>query len=129
MKTVRGVDIYNDNNSTTPDATIAALKSFPGKGIMLVMGGADKGLDKKELMKAVEEYANTVVLLPGSGSDKIESEDFYRADSLEEALTAAYKSAEKGDIVLFSPGFASFGLFVNEYDRNDQFLALVKKLK
>ena len=96
---------------------------------MLVMGGADKGLDTKQLLKAVEEHANTVVLLPGTGSDKIESEDFYRADSLEEALTAAFKSAEKGDIVLFSPAFASFGMFANEYDRNDQFMQLVKKLK
>lgn len=129
VKTVRGIDIYNDNNSTTPEATIAALKSFPGRGIVLIMGGADKGLNTKELMKAVYAHANTVVLLPGTGSDKLEAEDFYRADSLKDAVEAAYKSAEKGDVVLFSAGFASFGLFVNEYDRNDQFLALVKKLK
>jgi UDP-N-acetylmuramoylalanine--D-glutamate ligase len=129
LKTVRGIEIYNDNNSTTPEATIAALKSFPGREIVLIMGGADKGLETKELLKAVYDNANTVILLPGSGSDKIVSEDFYRADSLAEALTAAFKSAEKGDIVLFSPAFASFGQFVNEYDRNDQFIALVKKLK
>lgn len=128
-KTVKGIEIYNDNNSTTPEATLAALKSFPGRGIVLIMGGADKGLDTKLLMKAVYEYTNTVILLPGTGSDKLAAEDFYRANSLEEAVTAAYKSAEKGDVVLFSPGFASFGMFTNEYDRNDQFLALVKKLK
>ena len=129
VKTVRGIEIYNDNNSTTPEATVAALKSFPGRAIVLIMGGADKGLETKELMKAVYEYATTVVLLPGTGSDKLVSEDFYRADSLQEAVEAAYKSAEKGDIVLFSPAFASFGLFTNEYDRNDQFVALAKKLK
>ncbi len=129
VKTVRGIEIYNDNNSTTPEATVAALKSFPNRAIVLIMGGADKGLETKGLLKAVYECANTVVLLPGTGSDKIESEDFYRAESLKEAVEAAYKSAEKGDVVLFSPAFASFGMFTNEYDRNDQFLVLVKKLK
>jgi UDP-N-acetylmuramoylalanine--D-glutamate ligase len=129
VKTIHGVAIYNDNNSTTPEATIAALKSFPKKQTVLIMGGADKGLDTTELLKSVEEYAHTVVLLLGSGSEKIMNEDFYLAESLQEAVQVAYKSAEKGEVVLFSPGFASFGAFTNEYDRNDQFLALVKKLK
>ncbi len=129
VKTLRGVAIYNDNNSTTPEATVAALKSFPKKQTVLIMGGADKGLSTKELVKTVEEFTHTVVLLPGYGSDTLANGDFYRADSLADALTTAYKSAEKGDVVLFSPGFASFGLFVNEYDRNDQFMALVKKLR
>ncbi len=129
LKTIRGIQIYNDNNATTPEAAVAALKSFPKKQTVLIMGGADKNLDTKELLKTAEACAHTVILLPGSGSDKIENQDFYRAASLKEALDTALASAEKGDIVLFSPAFASFGLFVNEYDRNDQFLALVKKLK
>ncbi len=129
VKNIKGIKIYNDNNSTTPEATTVALKSFPKKQIVLIMGGADKKLDTKELLKTVEQYAHTVILLPGSGSDNILNEDFYRAESLKDALESAYSSAEKGDIVLFSPGFASFGLFVNEYDRNDQFMKLVKGLK
>ncbi len=129
VKNIKGIKIYNDNNSTTPEATVVALKSFPKKQIVLIMGGADKKLDTTLLLKTVEECAHTVILLPGSGSDKITNEDFYRAESLKDALMTAYKSAEKGDIVLFSPGFASFGMFVNEYDRNDQFMKLVKKLK
>ena len=129
VKNIKGVSIYNDNNSTTPEATTVALKSFPKKQIVLIMGGADKALDTTMLLETASEYAHTVVLLPGSGSDKITNEDFYRAESLKDALETAYKSAEKGDVVLFSPGFASFGMFVNEYDRNDQFMALVKKLK
>ena len=129
VKNLKGIKIYNDNNSTTPEATTAALKSFPKKSIVLIMGGADKKLDTKEMLKTVGEYAHTVVLLPGTGSDTISNPDFYRAESLSEALEVAFKSAEKGDVVLFSPGFASFGMFVNEYDRNDQFLKLVKGLK
>ncbi len=129
VKTVRGVQIYNDNNSTTPEATIAGLKSFPKKQIVLIMGGADKNLDTAELLKTAVAYAHTVILLPGTGTDKIENLDFYRAESLKDAVDTAIASASKGDVVLFSPAFASFGLFVNEYDRNDQFLKLVKKIK
>ena len=129
VKNIKGISIYNDNNSTTPEATTVALKSFPQKQIVLIMGGADKNLDTKELLKTVEECAHTVILLPGTGSDKITNEGFYRAENLKDALETAYKSADKGDVVLFSPGFASFGLFTNEYDRNDQFLKLIKGLK
>jgi UDP-N-acetylmuramoylalanine--D-glutamate ligase len=129
VKTVRGVQIYNDNNSTTPEATIAGLKSFPKKQTVLIMGGADKNLDTIELLKTAEAYAHTVILLPGTGTDKIENPDFYRAESLKDAVETAVASASKGDVILFSPAFASFGLFVNEYDRNDQFMNLVKKLK
>lgn len=129
VKNINGVKIYNDNNSTTPEATVAALKSFPKKQIVLIMGGADKKLYTKELFKTVEEYAHTVILLPGSGSDQITNPDFYKAESLKDAVETAFKSADKDDVVLFSPGFASFGLFVNEYDRNDQFMKLVKELK
>jgi len=129
VKNIKGISIYNDNNSTTPEATIVALKSFPRKQIVLIMGGADKNLDTTELLKTAEECAHTVILLPGTGSEKIMNEDFYRAENLKDALETAFKSADKGDVVLFSPGFASFGLFKNEYDRNDQFLKLVKGLK
>ena len=129
VKNIKGVHVYNDNNSTTPEATIVALKSFPKKQTVLIVGGADKALDTTELLQTAEEYAHTIILLPGSGSDKITNEDFYRAESLKDALVTAIKSAEKGDVVLFSPGFASFGMFINEYDRNDQFMKLVKKLK
>ena len=129
VKTLRGVKIYNDNNSTTPEATIAALTSFSKKQTVLIMGGADKKLPIDALLETVRAYAHTVILLSGTGSDRITDADFYRASSLGEALTSAYRSAEKGDVVLFSPAFASFGMFVNEYDRGDQFMKLVKQLK
>lgn len=129
LKSVRGIDIYNDNNSTTPEATIAALNSFPKGNVVLIMGGADKNLDTSKLVKLAKEHTALTILLPGSGSDQITEEEFYRAESLKDAFETAINSADKGDTILFSPGFASFGMFVNEYDRNDQFVALVKKLK
>lgn len=129
VKNYKGIKIYNDNNSTTPEATTVALEAFPKKNTVLIMGGADKALDTSKMLKTVKEYAHTIVLLPGSGSDQILDENFYRSKSLAEALEYALKCAHKGDILLFSPGFASFGMFVNEYDRNDQFMKLVKGLK
>jgi len=133
VKTVRGVKIYNDNNSTTPAAAVAALESFPAGAIVLIAGGADKGIDMKELKKAIAERARAVVLLPGTGTEKLKTKNIegksFEAASLKEALAEAMHAAQKGDVLLFSPGLASFGMFANEYDRNDQFMALVKKLK
>jgi UDP-N-acetylmuramoylalanine--D-glutamate ligase len=66
-------------------------------------------------------------LLAGSGTDRIKDQlpnaTIYH--SIAEAVTDAFANAEKGDIILLSPSFASFGMFKNEYDRGDQFNALV----
>ncbi len=49
--------------------------------------------------------------------------------NLKDAIKNAQKGTKKGDTILFSPAFASFGMFTNEYDRNDQFMKIIKKLK
>lgn len=128
MKTVRGVKIYNDNNATTPDATIRALEALGSKkkNIVLIMGGADKKLDMKPLLKETEKYCKSVILLTGSGTDKLKG---LKVNNLKDAVKLAIKDAERGDTILFSPAFASFGMFKNEYDRNDQFIDIIKKLK
>lgn len=131
VREIDGMKIYNDNNATTPDATIAALKALAGaKNIILIMGGADKGLDMNALLYEVARACKRVILLSGSGTDRIVPlmQDYSIYDSLSEALAEALRSATQGDIVLFSPAFASFGMFKNEYDRNDQFLEVVTKL-
>ncbi len=130
VKKIKGVGIYNDNNSTTPEATVAALKAFPNKNIILIMGGADKGLDTKELIKTILKYTKKVILLPGTGTETLPTlTRTVLASSLQDAVKKALEFAEKGDVILFSPAFASFGLFKNEYDRNDQFMNIIKKLK
>ncbi len=128
---VRGIKIYNDNNATTPEATIAALRALnygSATPIILIMGGADKGLDMVELVAEMRRKCKRVVLLTGTGTDRIKKEllDAKIFDSLREALFSAVDAAESGDIILFSPAFASFGMFKNEYDRNDQFLELIR---
>jgi len=129
VATIKGVDIFNDNNATTPDATIAALKAFDKK-VILIAGGSDKGLLLDGLADAIQENVKKAVLLAGAGTDKLapllSNTTVYR--SVAEALSDALAAAEPGDIVLFSPAFASFGMFQNEYERNDAFMSAVKAL-
>lgn len=130
---VNGIKIYNDNNSTTPDATVAALKALDPEGrhhVVLIMGGADKGLDVSALRPAIHAHCKKVLLLSGTGTERIRSHtpDTPVFDSLKSALEAALSAASPGDSILFSPGFASFGMFTNEYDRNDAFVSALKTL-
>ena len=130
-----GVRYFNDNNATTPDATIVAVKAFPdSKGkIILIGGGSDKELDFAEYGQVVPEFVKKFILFEGSATDKIKkvlpaSADVVEAGSMTDAFAEAVATATTGDIVLLSPGSASFGVFKNEYDRNDQFVEAVSKL-
>ena len=127
-----GIKIYNDNNATTPEATIVALKALDEgkKGIILILGGADKGLDLSQLVSEIKKSCKKVVLLSGTGTEALRKEfpDASVHESLEEAVHDAVKIASEGDVLLFSPAFASFGMFKNEYDRNDQYIEIVKRL-
>jgi UDP-N-acetylmuramoylalanine--D-glutamate ligase len=74
-----------------------------------------------------------VVLLPGTGTSRLISN--YQlsiinqlSNDLNDAIKKAMHMANEGDVVLFSPGFASFGMFVNEYDRNDQFVKIISQI-
>ncbi len=137
VRTLRGIKVYNDTTATTPDATIAALKTLSPndglrKSIILIMGGADKGLNITPLLKVLPKTCKVVFLLAGTGTEKImraiaEKEGPF--DTLKKALTEALACAKRGDTILFSPAFASFGMFKNEFDRGDQFASIVKKLK
>lgn len=131
LREYKGVKIYNDNNATTPEATIEALKAVSeGKNVVLIMGGADKGLSIDALVPEVARRAKEVILIPGTGTDRVRERfpDAYTALNLDDALTHAVATAENGDVILFSPAFASFGQFKNEYERNDAFVESVSFL-
>ena len=72
-------------------------------------------------------------MIPGTGTDILSSKklkvESYKVENLRNAVKTALDLASRGDIILFSPAFASFGQFSNEYERNDLFMKLVKKLK
>ncbi len=129
VREVRGIKIYNDNNATTPEATLAALSALSVESTILLMGGSDKGLPLEVLAQKAKQ-CKRVVLIPGTGTARIESMLPFaiKADTFEGAVRLAIESALPGDTMLFSPAFASFGLFKNEYERNDQFLHIVRAL-
>ncbi len=104
------------------------------KKIILICGGADKGLELDILIKEMNKYCKDIVFIPGTGTDRLLANNKlktpYRViSSLKEGAELASGLAKRGDIVLFSPAFASFGMFNNEYERNDQFMKIIKKIK
>lgn len=133
VREIDGVKIYNDTTATTPEATLAAISAVSDlekKNIILIMGGADKGLDMSGLLEEVQARCKRVILLSGSGTEKIKAAfpDSPIFNGLPPAIAAARESATSGDVILFSPAFASFGMFKNEYDRGDQFMKLVSDI-
>lgn len=133
LREINGVKYYNDTTATTPEATIVALEALDpeGKGnIVLIMGGADKGLNMHALLEVLPKYTKRVLMLAGTGTNRIHGDvqNVSIFDSLESAFEEASRFAVSGDTVVLSPAFASFGMFKNEYDRGDQFNALVKNL-
>ncbi len=128
---ISGAKVYNDNNATTPEATVCGLKAV-GKldenNVVLIIGGSDKNIEFGELPEAISQYCKKVILYTGTGTEKlkatlsaeVETEEF---EMLSECVEAAAKAAASTDAILFSPAFSSFGkYFKNEYDRNDQFV-------
>ena len=141
--TAGGVEFYNDSAATIPEAAAAALEALAAAGgnargddgrLILVTGGADKNLDFSPLVKAAGR-AKIIILLAGSGSEKLRA---LLADNgisccgpfdvLDKAVAAALENAVPGDRVLLSPGCASFGMFLNEFDRGRKWKEAVKRL-
>ncbi|HFC76963.1 MAG TPA: UDP-N-acetylmuramoyl-L-alanine--D-glutamate ligase [Candidatus Moranbacteria bacterium] len=136
---INDIDYYNDSAATIPQAAIAAINSF-NKPIILIAGGADKNLNFSELGKVIAEKVKGVVFLKGEATEKLIKEikknmperdyaKFEIKDSMSKAVEEATRCAEAGDIILLSPGTASFGVFANEFDRGDKFKETVKSLK
>lgn len=132
VKTVDNVRIYNDNNATTPQATIAALETLDlgNKNIVLIAGGAYKEVDPQPLVEKLAQHCKRVILIPGTGTDILlqTGAEALVVESLTQAVEEARLAAENADVILFSPGFASFGQYVNEYERNDEFMKLVSEM-
>lgn len=137
VRELRGVAYWNDTAATTPEASIAAMETvFAKRKGVLIAGGADKRLEFGAWAKAVKRFAKEAILFEGTATPnmmaalkKAGSRVGETVSSMREAVAHASRAAKKGDAVLLSPGCASFGVFVNEFDRGDQFRAEVKKIR
>jgi len=132
VRIIDGVNYYNDSASTNPAATAAALAAFSEPKI-LIAGGAGKNLSYKPLAKAVKKSNMRAVILFGRDKYKIRQSINAKIPvnlvrNLKSAVISAYKSSLAGDIVLFSPGAASFDMFKNAKERGKYFTKLIKSL-
>lgn len=127
------IKIYNDNNATTPQAVVVGMRAVGNsddKNVILIAGGAYKEIDPTVLIDEIPHYCKKVVLLQGTGTDLIKDKiDATVVGSMKEAVEQAIAAGQPGDVLLFSPGFASFGMYKNEYERNDEFVSFINTLK
>jgi UDP-N-acetylmuramoylalanine--D-glutamate ligase len=138
VATVDGVDYVNDTTATAPAATAASIRTYEGRDVILIAGGADKGgLDPAPLATAVVEAVRTVVLLEGTATDGIAAA--LRAEgyesvvgplgSMDAAVAEARAVAEPDAVVLLAPGAASVGLFEDEFHRGAEFRRAVQAVR
>tara|TARA_Y100000310_G_scaffold343444_1_gene451104 strand:+ start:426 stop:1850 length:1425 start_codon:yes stop_codon:yes gene_type:complete len=133
VRNFKNVAYYNDTTATTPDATMAALETVGAtRPIVLIAGGEDKKLKYSSLIKIINKEVKAVVLLPGSATEKIRDGlkiTRHEAANMPAAVQIAAEIVTPGDAVVMSPAAASFGLFVNEFDRGMQFKRAARRLK
>ena len=136
VRTLDGVRYYNSSIDSSPNRTINTLKVFPDKVIMIA-GGADKGIKYDELGSAIVERVKTLILI-GDTADKIE-EAYVNAGGGEvkvikkftyaDAVETARHEAQTGDVVLLSPASTSFDMFNNFEERGNLFKELINELR
>jgi UDP-N-acetylmuramoylalanine--D-glutamate ligase len=138
VRTWKGVEWVNDSKATTPQGSIAAIKSFQ-EPIVLLAGGRDKDLPWADFARLVQERVKAVILF-GEAADLIERallnsleagekpRPYWTCSSLQEAVGKAAQIAEAGDVVLLSPGGTSFDEFRDFEDRGRKFKKWVSEL-
>ncbi|WP_162924547.1 UDP-N-acetylmuramoyl-L-alanine--D-glutamate ligase [Rubrobacter indicoceani] len=127
-----GITWVDDSKATNPAAVVAALLSFRGRSVVLILGGSEKKTDFAE----VEPYlggCRAVVCCGESGPRLFRwlegigfGERATLADELGDAVKAAKATARSGDVVLLSPGCASFDEFSGYAERGDVFARLAR---
>lgn len=130
VREIKGIDFYNDSKSTTVNALEKALLSFD-RPIVLIAGGRDKGLDFKPLRKLAGKKLKELILI-GEAKHKIKKElkfkPSYEAKDMKDAVYHSFFIADRNDVVLLSPGCASFDMFKNYEERGKTFKEWVKVL-
>ncbi|MDO9547514.1 MAG: UDP-N-acetylmuramoyl-L-alanine--D-glutamate ligase [Candidatus Marinimicrobia bacterium] len=131
VRTVSGVDYYNDSKATNVESVKYALKSFD-KPVIIILGGRDKDADFSILLPYLKKHVKHVLLI-GEAASKIASVihnivDYSYSDSMESAVNRANHIAQDGDIVLLAPACASFDMFDNYEHRGRVFKEIVASI-
>jgi UDP-N-acetylmuramoylalanine--D-glutamate ligase len=128
---IHSVRYYNDSKATNVAATARSLESFPG-GVILILGGKDKGGDFATLAPLIRERAAGLIFM-GKARDSIRGQigepvPARTVATLSEAVSAAHEMASPGQAVLLAPGCASFDAYRNYEERGEDFRAAVRAL-
>ena len=136
VATVNDVEYYDDSIATTPTSAVAALRAFPERSKVIILGGSYKGSDFTEVGKELLNH-DVHALLIGDEAARVakacDDAGFTNYEIIENATAEKFTNraaelSKAGGVVLLSPAAASFGLFKNYADRGDQFIAAVKSL-
>lgn len=132
VRSLDGVDYYNDSKATSVDAALKALEAFPG-GLWVILGGKDKGLDYTALRAPLAAKARAALLI-GAAAGKIAEQldgalPLEHSKTLDTALRFAHRNAQPGDTVLLAPACASFDQFKSYEHRGQVFKDLVHRLE
>ncbi len=123
---VGGVLYINDSIATLPEPVMAALDTFAGRPITLIVGGWDGGYDYRVLNQMILDRKIRAIALPTTG-DKITTS--YHVENMAQAVQLAQKLTPASGVVLMSPGAPSYNLYHNFEERGEDFMNLVKQLK
>jgi UDP-N-acetylmuramoylalanine--D-glutamate ligase len=132
VDTVAQVTFFNDSKATNVDAVVQALASFRTP-VILISGGRNKGGHFQTLKSALHSNIKSIFLL-GEAKHLIQkalkgSAPIKLVDSMQEAVFKSYAAASPGDIILLSPGCASFDMYDNYKERGEDFRTLVAEIK
>jgi len=128
---IKGVKFYNDSKATNVDAAIKSLEAFTS-GVIVILGGKDKGSDYAPLASLVRERCEHVILI-GAAANKIAAalegtRPLHRAATMPEAVSLGFKLSRAGDTLLLAPACASFDMFDNYEHRGRVFKEAVRSL-
>lgn len=126
-----GVVYFDDSKSTTPQATLLAVDAIqtlaPRDRVHLIVGGYDKGVDLTPIAKLATEMAGLYCI--GTTAESIVSvanKNAYLSQNIDKAMQQIHSRVERGDLVLLSPGCASWDQFNNYEERGTRFVQLAK---
>ena len=134
---IDGIRCYDDSKSTTPEAAMLAIESFPGHRVRLILGGYDKGSDFAEAAQFAARTCHGVYTIGATGDAiaKLVEDEVRRTSSgcvvrrfetLDAAVSQAFIDVESGGVLLLSPGCASWDQFANYEERGRRFVELVR---
>ena len=131
VRTIEGVDFFNNSKATSVDATLKSLEAFE-HGVHLIMGGKDKGAPYTPLLPLIKERVREVLVIGAAAPIITEqlagSTEVVQAGDIATAVYQAFARSRPGDTVLLAPACSSFDQFKDYEERGRVFKELVKRL-